>query len=39
MNETGKKPLKTKRGLLLLVIGLVLVAALILLFLGLRAGG
>ena len=38
MDEAGKKPL-LKRGRLLPVIGLVLVAALILLFLGLRAGG
>ena len=37
MNETKKKPLKNRRGLLALVIGLVLIAALILLFLGLRA--
>ncbi len=38
MNETKKRPLRTRRGLLALVIGLVLIAALILLFLGLRAG-
>lgn len=37
MNET-KKPVRARRGLLLLVAGLVLIAALILLFLGLRAG-
>ena len=38
MNKT-KKPLRARRSLLLLVTGLILVAALILLFLGLRAGG
>lgn len=38
MNET-RKPARVKGGLLLLVAGLVLIAALILLFLGLRAGG
>lgn len=38
MNETGKKPVRMRRGLLLLVAVLVLAAALILLFLGLRAG-
>ncbi len=38
MNKAEGKQIKNKRGLLLLVAGLLLLAALILLFLGIRAG-
>ena len=38
MNEVKKRPFRLRRGLLFPVIGLLLIAALILVFLGLRAG-
>ena len=38
MNEVKKRPFRLRRGLLFPVIGLLLIAALILVFLGLGSG-